>query len=245
MKKLIFLISLLAMVLTGCSKDDPVQPRTEKESSLTSIGGKIHAWNKGANCTLNFYTNNERCNDLIFISSAKIGTDGSFLLPLPEDIPKDVCFLTAYQLYMSVGGEVIQHSLSCSDSTAMIYNWSYFTVTDSIGKELGIVYRRNNLDSLYMGNIKPGDFRTYYVYAGSDVSVKGFIKYNSVVFYPYADSPQVTNNYNITLRKGWNSLSECLTVLKEEAGKDIVEFSCTSSEPGGGEWYFISREWLN
>ena len=136
--------------------------------------------------------------------------NGGFYLNLP--------LLTEDKLYCTID-TLFPKSIVISDKSAKV-NFLYLRCM-SMGYKIGDMFLHNAVDKLNSGYIE-----CEYIYCNKSVSVKGTIREVNNMY-------TFTTNYDLTLIKGWNLMTRCVSTLNFDRTTNLT----SNDLPTGVIWY--------
>jgi hypothetical protein len=232
----IFLIIVIA-ILIGCT--GPTSPGSGNHAAIPSLVGQIDAWKYGGDRHIILVAPDSP--EVAQICNSKIDLAGDFSLQYLGPPPTSAAFFPSYFLLPGLGQEIIENTLACSDSSAMIISGQLFLGNDSSSSWLGYVTRESRSVNLF-GTI--GDFRANYYYASKEVNLTGTIKIRDFFGSDSVGLEQIYQ-YDLFFVKGWNEEVKSITSqsVYTDSGKTITSFvySYTNEEPAGGKWIYIGN----
>jgi hypothetical protein len=211
MKKLftlLFLCGMLCIATISCKKDS--NDSTPESLSGNTLTGKITNWSYGSDKKIVAMT--DYSNQ---VGTVPISADGSFTLTLATPDASVLNIITDF----------IEPTLTYSDASAQVIDLSLY-VEDNTSSYFGYLENLNDIHEDTLGFV-----RVVYLYSNKSTTVKGNVVYSDT---DYSE----TDNFDLTLKAGWNTVSIEYTKYTITGTQEIIEAKVRSYEPSSANWKF-------
>ena len=234
---MIFLV-LIALILLGCSNS--ASPSWQNFAPFAFISGQIDGWNYGDHrhivlCATDTSTFGPIC------STSSIDLTGRFYLQNLASPPSSIQGFPSYAFVNEFGLEVLENTVTCSDSFAKVITGVLRVGNDSSSSWLGFVYREGGSSDFLENN---GDFVVNYYYTIKNVKLTGTMKARTFGGADSVRGEQILQ-FDLSFVKGWNQ--EVIWFKSQSAyidsGKTINSrvYSITNYEPYPGRWIYSAN----
>lgn len=204
----------------------PSQPDISGSFPL-QLSGKFDFWQEGVNKVLVVGETDYQTQVLTRFASAGISQDGQFAITTA--IAPASNFLRQAQ-YLYVDPNTCSANLSISDNNARVAMAHFFIIDKNNGQQVGVA--SFGYDAAKNARFDPGDYQINLIFSDRDVTITGESNCNQKDpnGNPFTDG----RKYNLTLKKGWNIVTEKIL----EVGASSWKVELTTGMPSQGNWYY-------
>lgn len=202
-----FVFHLLFLCLFGLSACGTPSP-TQPPPSSADLSGRLADWTLGEVSLRATFPK-------ATVAQGKLSTDGSFNVNFNNAVPES-----------ALNDAPSCEGLEVSNPDAKLNTFSALSVLID-GEAKGIIALASSLGVVTEGLAKVGDFFVQYSYVDSDLSVKGSCPLSN---------PPATFNYDMTLKKGWNTVVFSLTSRNADGSQGLS--MATEAVPAEASWFY-------